>query len=597
MSPPNVFTVRSNSEMWRVISAPSVPLSRANFSASSRALVLHEVVEGAHLQRQRVVRGLGLAHHLGDQRVDGDVERVARLVARGEDTGGELVAGLVDLVDEVARAQLELEQQRVGGVLQRVVDLLGAVGDAVDDGGRAVLEFRGDAVDALVQHLVDAVGEIDELVVDVAGLEVEAGGQPLGGVEHGARGLGGCFLEAVEQVAAALAEREDHVVAGVRERAGDVGAAFFQRAGDALGDFVDARGDGVGDQRDVVAQVDLHAGNGAAHLLGLADQVVALMGDVLQQRADAHFVVGIGALERCDFVGNQRFEFAGARDRALDAVAHGGDFAADRLSDGDHGIAGRALRLGEADRDLRHRLRDHAHFLAAPGEAGEEVEQQHRRKEQRGKAAEHQHAAALADRGLQRADEAGGEQRAAGEPDAGENGGERIDAAGRAALLQRLQQLTDGLAVVIGGAARHARLFDRIEHRTIGGAGAGFVGGLGIGRLGIGRRGGRHHRRGRRHIEVDGRRAVAARLRMRLADIEGLLNGRKRNFCRVFRLFRVVRHGQPEPSYNTHPARLQSSPQQGAQPENMPVQQSKAALNARAFPLHPPNILLGERCE
>ena len=35
MSPPKVFTVRSNSEMWRVISAPSVPESRANFSASS----------------------------------------------------------------------------------------------------------------------------------------------------------------------------------------------------------------------------------------------------------------------------------------------------------------------------------------------------------------------------------------------------------------------------------------------------------------------------------------------------------------------------------------------------------------------------------
>ncbi len=35
ISPPKVLTVRSNSEMWRVIRAPSVPLSRANFSASS----------------------------------------------------------------------------------------------------------------------------------------------------------------------------------------------------------------------------------------------------------------------------------------------------------------------------------------------------------------------------------------------------------------------------------------------------------------------------------------------------------------------------------------------------------------------------------
>src|SRR4030088_2589676 len=73
-------------------------------------------------------------------------------------------------------------------------------------------------------------------------------------------------------------------------RRGDVGAAFFQRAGDAFRNFVDARGDRIRDQRDVVAQVDLHAGDGAANLLGLTDQVVALMGDILQQRADAHLV-------------------------------------------------------------------------------------------------------------------------------------------------------------------------------------------------------------------------------------------------------------------------------------------------------------------
>ena len=99
------------------------------------------------------------------------------------------------------------------------MDLFGAVGNAVDDGRRTLLEFAGDAVDAFVQHLVDAVGQIDELVVDVAGLEIEAGGQPFAGVEHGAGGLGAGFLEAVEQVAAALAERKDHVVAGIAERA------------------------------------------------------------------------------------------------------------------------------------------------------------------------------------------------------------------------------------------------------------------------------------------------------------------------------------------------------------------------------------------
>ena len=105
------------------------------------ALVLHQFVERAHLQGERVVRGLGLADDLRHQRVDGHVERLAGLVAGGEDLGREPVAGVVDLAHEVAAAQFELEQQRVAGILQRVVDLFGAVGNAVDDGGGALLEF------------------------------------------------------------------------------------------------------------------------------------------------------------------------------------------------------------------------------------------------------------------------------------------------------------------------------------------------------------------------------------------------------------------------------------------------------------------------
>ena len=515
------------------------------------ALVLHQFVEGAHLQREAVVCVFGLADHLGDQCVHGHVECVAGLVAGGEDAARQAVAGFVDLVDEIARAQFEFEQERVGGILQGVVDLLGAVGDAVDDGRGALLEFAGDAVDAFVQHLVDAIGEIDELVVDVAGLEVEAGGQSLGGVEHGARGLGAGFFQAVEQVAAALAEREDHVVAGMTEGARDVLATLFQRAGDAFCDLVDARGDGVRDQRDVVAQINLDAGNGAANLLGLADQIVALMGDILQQGADPHFVVGIGALECCDFIRDERFQFSGARDRALDAVAHRGDFAANRLTDGHHRIGGGALGLGEADRDLRHRLRDHPHFLAAPGEAREEIEQQHRRKEQRGKAGEHQHAAALSDRRLQRGQEADGQKHAAEHPDAAEDGGERVDAAGGAALLDRLQNLSDGFAIIVGGATGAARLLDRIEHRPLGASAR-------VKRhIGIGRRGRRTGLRGefvakRISIGVDGR----------IADVERFLNGGERDFSGIFDLLGIVRHVQSEPSklLRTQPF-LQKPPQ------------------------------------
>ena len=153
--------------------------------------------------------------------------------------------------------------------------------------------------------------------------------------------------------------------------------------GDALGRLVDLLADEIADGRQILRQIDVDVVDGGAHLLGLPDQRVALVGEILQQAADAHLVVAVGAFERRDFVAHQRFEFARARQRALDAVAHGRDFAADRLSDGDDGIARHALRLGEPHGDLRHRLRDQPQFLRAPGHvrhAEEEDDRQQRRR-------------------------------------------------------------------------------------------------------------------------------------------------------------------------------------------------------------------------
>ncbi len=99
------------------------------------ALVLHQLIERAHLQAERVVRGFGLAHDLRHQRVDGDVQRFAGLVAAGEDIRREAIAGFIDLAHEIAAAQFEFQQQGVARVLQRIMDLFGPVGNSVDDGG------------------------------------------------------------------------------------------------------------------------------------------------------------------------------------------------------------------------------------------------------------------------------------------------------------------------------------------------------------------------------------------------------------------------------------------------------------------------------
>ena len=134
--------------------------------------------------------------------------------------------------------------------------------------------------------------------------------------------------------------------------------------------LVDLLGDQLADLRNVVAEVEMDAVDGVADLLGLADQRVALAAEILQQAADAHLVVVVGVLERGDLVCDQRLELGGARQRALDAVAHGGDFAPDRLADGDDRLARDRFRLGEPHGDLGHGLGDEPQFLRAPRPCG-----------------------------------------------------------------------------------------------------------------------------------------------------------------------------------------------------------------------------------
>ena len=167
-------------------------------------------------------------------------------------------------------------------------------------------------------------------------------------------------IEVVEQIAAAFADGVNHGIAGATERERDVLALFRQRAGDALRRLVDAARDHLADRADVLGEAEVHARDGVAHLLGLADQDVALAGEILDQPADTQFIVVIGALELRDFVMHQRLEFAGAGKRPLDAVAHRGNFAPDCLSDRDNGIVGDELGLGKPDRDVGHRPGDQA---------------------------------------------------------------------------------------------------------------------------------------------------------------------------------------------------------------------------------------------
>ncbi len=83
----------------------------AEFLRKFRALVPHQFIEGAHLQAERVVGVFSLADYFGDQRIDGNVQCVARLVAAGKNARRQPITGFVDPVHQVAAAQFEFEQQ------------------------------------------------------------------------------------------------------------------------------------------------------------------------------------------------------------------------------------------------------------------------------------------------------------------------------------------------------------------------------------------------------------------------------------------------------------------------------------------------------
>ena len=374
-----------------------------------------------------------------------------------------------------------------------------------------------------------------DLLGDVVGLDVETRVHLVARrLERAAHVVAGA-VEVVEQIAAALADRVDHGIAGAPERERDVLAFFRERAGDALRRVVDARRHHLADRADVLGEPEVHAGERVAHLLGLAHQRVALVGEVLDQPADAQLVVVIGALELGDFVVHQRLQFGGARERALDAVAHGGDFAPDRLTDAHDRFAGDAFRLGEAQGRVGHRGRDRAQLLRAAYHVGEHEDERDRHDDRAENAEQLRRGGApaepLGDVGAEIAER---QRDPEPRPHDGENAGRNIRTHGRASR-QRRHEASAEPAVVVRGAARRLRLLD-----------AGLVGGSG--------------RRVQKQIFVDrrapaprfagglglGRRRVRTRrlrrARLGLAQIESVLDRRQRRLGRILHLPRGVGH-------------------------------------------------------
>ncbi len=414
---------------------------------------------------------------------------------------------------------------------------IGELPGAVFHGHQHRRGLLGKAVDHAVeprrQRLLQVGRGLDELLVEGVGLEVEARGQAFARGFDRAGGVVAGALQPLQQVGTAFAELFDHGVAGGAERDRDLLALLGERAGDALRRLVDALGDELAHRGDVVGQIEMDVGDGVADLLGLSDQGLALLGEAVEQVADAQLVVVVGALQRRYLVVDERLELGGARQRPLDAVAHGRDFAADRLADGDDRIARHGVGLGEAQRRLGHGMSDHAQFLGARQHVGERIEEHDGREHAADDAEESRNRGEdVAEQRAQLAAEADHQPDRADDPDDGEQRGDGERDTSRLAL-HRLQDLADRLLVVVGGlhdfpvvnGCGHPRIERLVpaDRRDPGDALAALAGGLG---------GGRDRRRDRR-------------CGVGVAHIERVLDRRKRHLGRILALLRVDRHVGP----------------------------------------------------
>jgi len=392
------------------------------------------------------------------------VSALAEILADFAQAGGDFLA-------HAGAASAELFGNAVTRRFEAFVDLAAARGEALFELARGVLQIAAqllaligegavDLIPRLGQRARDALGALQDLAgkraagflergAEFVGAGRDRGGELLAGLRDARAHFVGDAAEALHQFLAPRGHVVDDLFAGAAQSGGDVFATAFDRAADTVAGGGNRLDDALGGLVEILREGLVRAGDRPADALGIGDDRLPLGDQLVDQRTDADFIVGIGALQCRDFAAHQRFELTRTGQRPLDTVTDGGDFAAHGLRNGQNRIGREALGLRQTHGDFAHRPRDQLHFLGADRENGG-GEEENRRYQHDGAGNRRLRRTPASDHGTKAAIEAGkADQRA----DPGERGrsGISIGHAGRA-HLQRLHQHADALAVVIGHA-------------------------------------------------------------------------------------------------------------------------------------------------
>ena len=264
-------------------------------------------------------------HHFGDSATGGD------------DGGGDIFC-----------ARIHIAAQSGLRIFHGAADIIAAFGDFDDEGLSGLAHSLGDFACLAVQRFADLLGGAVDLAIDA---------------------VIGCD-KALDQFMTAQRDLFDHVFAAIRQRAGNIFGALAQQHRNARTCIPHGGGEAVGSGIQFGCQTFMRTGNRLFQTVGLIDNGFALRGEIVDQRAQAHFILVIGGFNRRNFGVDDGFKLGGTRNRALDAVAHRRHFTADGLRQIEHGVRRQGFGFDHTHGHFGHGLGHGFHLLRAARQIG-----------------------------------------------------------------------------------------------------------------------------------------------------------------------------------------------------------------------------------
>ena len=256
---------------------------------------------------------------------------------------------------ELGRGGAERFGRAFGHGIDRLRGTLGVLAERRGEGRRGLADFSDDAAAGAAEFRD----------------EVAAGShQRLGGfVRHVAellRHVLGAVGDDFREMAGGAVEGRDQFGLLVADQVADAAAGFVNRASD--------RGRGLGD---VDGEALMGGLDGGADALGRRHDGFTFGCQFGDERAHLVFVVGVGAFERGHLAMDEVLQFAGARHRALDAIANRGNFAPHGLTEREDGLRSSNFRLREASGDFGHHAGGNLQLARTALQSGHREKEQH----------------------------------------------------------------------------------------------------------------------------------------------------------------------------------------------------------------------------